>query len=381
MTLCQSNPTSSANELKTECQFFGKCGGCDFLNLSNQDYHNLKKERLEKTLSNKISYDFKSIDYFWVGEKSRRKITLQIDRQNRIGFFKKKSNDLVEIDSCFIAEEKLSQLIQPLRKFIKSQERNLFTKASITLFDNVIDIVFYVKKEVSFEQAQKIISFAQENTRENIVNVSSKLNKDLTPIFLPRKNQVFYSSIHQDDSKTLKLDLDSEIFIQATKKGLLEIIRNLREYLSSKTGIKEVADIYSGYGAYSFAIYDLVASVAAFEGNSQMADSVNKNAAQNALSHKIKAFTKDLFQNSISKKELKDFDLAIINPPRNGATPQIKEISKSNIENVIYISCNPQTFAFDAKILIDSGFKIKKLSALDQFHASSHLELIAIFER
>ena len=142
-----------------------------------------------------------------------------------------------------------------------------------------------------------------------------------------------------------------------------------------------VADIYAGFGAYSFAVSHLVKKITAFEGDEKMVDLINKNAAANNLANKISAECHDLFLNPIRAKELKNFDLVIINPPRNGAAPQVLEISKSVVKNLIYVSCNPQSFAHDAKILIDAGFQIKNLTALDQFYSTKHLELIAIFQK
>lgn len=367
-----SNQSNSA-DLKTDCHFFGKCGGCDFLNLPTEKYQNLKKGILEKELSGNLASCLEKIEYFWVGPHSRRKITLQINNKNQVGFFAKKTNDVIEIDSCFIAEEKISDLILPLKKFIKSQEGNLFTQISITSFDGSIDLILHAKRELNFAQSQKALAFAKENN----LNISTQVKNQLTPIFLPYKNQIIYSL----GGENFKIDLKSEIFIQATKIGLNKIVETIRNFLEQNKNIKNVADIYSGFGAYSFAICDLSSSVSAFEGSEEMTEMTRKNAATNDLSHKIKAFTKDLYDDPITKKELEKFDLAIINPPRNGATPQISEISKSKIKNVIYVSCNPRTFAFDAKILIDAGFTIEKLLALDQFHASSHLELIAIFKK
>jgi len=369
MTSCQSNSV----DFKTDCHFFEKCGGCDFLNLPAAKYQDLKKGILEKELSGNLASSIDSIDYFWVGPHSRRKITLQVNNKNQVGFFAKKTNDVVEIDSCFIAEEKISALIIPLKKFIKSQEGNLFTQISITLFEGSIDVILHAKRELNFAQSQKALSFAKEHN----LNISCKIKNQLTPIFLPYKNQIIYTS----ESENFKVDLKSEIFIQATKIGLNKIVEEIRNFLLKNKNIKNIADIYSGFGAYAFAICDLSSVISAFEGSAEMTEMTSKNAAANDLSNKIKAFTKDLFSDPITKKELEKFDLAIINPPRNGATPQITEISKSKIKNVIYVSCNPRTFAFDAKILIDAGFKIEKLLALDQFHASIHLELIAIFKK
>lgn len=352
-------------EAKTQCRFFNECGGCDFLDLSQDDYHNLKKVELLKTLT---GLQVPEIEYCFIGPKSRRRITLHIDTKNHLGFFAKKSRNLVEIEDCFIAEEKVSNLILPLKKFVKSQATKLFNKVSITLFDNGLEVILHASKELNFIHCQKAMAFAKEHD----VSIYYQVNNQITPIYVARVNQIFYPD--------LKIDLSSKVFIQATMKGLDKINEIIRQFLIDNKSIKNVADVYAGFGAYSFAIHDLV-HVDAYEGSGEMVGLMNKNASENSISHKIRAVEKDLYQDALTKRELEKLDLVIINPPRNGATPQIREIAKSQVKNVIYVSCNPQTFAFDAKILIEAGFKIEALTALDQFHASKHLELVAVLRK
>lgn len=346
---------------KIPCPYFHQCGGCDFLDLSEQDYKKLKQQTLAENYPN--------VEWIWVGPHSRRRINLQVSKKNEVGFFTKKSNQIVEIENCFVAEKAISQLISPLKIFLKKQQQNLFTKVSVTLFDNGLDLIFSAQREPEFTQIQKIISFAKENN----LNATLKIKNHAAPIFLTRKNQIFFEEFH--------IDLDAEIFIQATKSGLQAIVKIIRDFLIKENSAMAIADIYAGFGAYSFAIADLAKSVLAFEGDQQMVNSINQNAAANRLSQKIKAEIRDLFSDPLTKRELKKFDLAIVNPPRNGATPQVSAMAKSDLKNVIYVSCNPQSFARDSKILIDSGFVITKLVALDQFYSTKHLELVAIFQK
>ncbi len=345
-------------EISAPCPYFSKCGGCDFLDLSEENYQKLKQSQIKE-----------EAEWIWVGAASRRKIILQIAQKNVLGFFAKKSKEIVEIESCFVAEKAISEVIPKVKSFLQKQEQNLFTQVAVTLFDNGLDLVFVVNKEPSFTQLQKIITFAKEQN----FNASYKIKNHVTPIFLARKNQIVINDV--------KIDLSSEIFIQATKSGLQAIIKIIRDFLNEKKTYKNIADIYAGFGAYSFAIPELTKSITAFEGDKKMVDMISKNAASNQLSHKIKAVERDLFAIPLNAKELKDFDLVIINPPRNGASPQILEIAKSNLKNIIYVSCNPESFWRDAKILEAQNFKITKLFALDQFYSTKHLELIAIFTR
>lgn len=347
----------------TPCNHFPECGSCNFLDLAETKYRQKKQQNAK--LQNYSSQP----EWIWISEGSRRRITLQIGKNNELGFFAAKSKNIIEINSCLVAEKEISRLISPIKNFLKTQEQNLFSQAVITLFDNGLDLVFQSKKNLNFNQTQKLLEFAKENN----LNISSRVKNKTTPILLIRKNQIFYPNF--------KINLDSDIFIQATKSGLQNIINIIRETLSSKNNNLSIIDIYAGFGAYSFAIADLAKNIVAIEGSDKMVELIKENTSENNLSQKLTAQSRDLFFNPLSKAELNDFDFAIINPPRNGATPQIKEIAKSKIETAIYVSCNTNSFFNDAKILIDCGFKIARLVALDQFYSTNHLELIAIFEK
>lgn len=337
--------------------------------LSEKLYRESKKKNLENLLGKFCS----NIDWIWIGAHSRRKVTFQIDGKNHLGFFAEKSHNVVEIDEDPLAEKEISQLIPCLKNFLKNQEQNFYTQAMVTLFDSGLDVILTATKTLDFSQAKKLTDFAKSQN----FNISLRVKNNITPIFLTRKNQIFYSNF--------KIDLDSDIFIQATKAGLESIIKIIQSTiqvpLSRGVGGLHVADIYAGFGAYSFAIQDLVKSISAFEGDEKMVALISKNVAANNLGNKIKSEMRDLFVNPLTKKELNKFTLAIINPPRNGAAPQVSEISKSALKNLIYVSCNPESFARDATTLINSGFKISTITALDQFYSTKHLEVVGVFQK
>ena len=90
---------------------------------------------------------------------------------------------------------------------------------------------------------------------------------------------------------------------------------------------------------------------------------------------------RDLYKAPLKSHELQSFDTAIINPPRNGALPQIKELAKSDVQKIIYVSCSPTTFERDSKSLLGAGFKLNSLTPIDQFLWSKHLELVGVFSK
>lgn len=348
-----------------KCRFFPACGGCQLLNNLDDEYKAKKKELLSSFLQPKITLNIQT-NWLWTPDRSRRKIVLQINSQNQIGYFAKGSRELVEIDSCYISTSEISDLIKPLAKLLRSMPLKLFKQAIITKFDNGINILLKAQLEVSFQDQQRLLKFAKNYH----VNLSIQVHQELIPVLILRKNQIYYPNF--------KINLDPDIFIQANKIGSDYILKNIR---SNLINARNIADLYSGYGSYSFGIIDLVDGISCFEYDEKMVDLIKRNSKANRLFDKILANHRDLELNPLTSKEIKAFDWVIINPPRSGAIKQIKEISKSEIKNIIYVSCSPKSFSVDAKILIDSNFHLKNITAIDQFYGSNHIELVAVFNK
>jgi 23S rRNA (uracil1939-C5)-methyltransferase len=138
-------------------------------------------------------------------------------------------------------------------------------------------------------------------------------------------------------------------------------------------------DLFAGIGTYSFCLVPHT-HVTAVEGEKSMVEAMRNATKKHHLQH-FNALQKDLFHHPLSKNELSTYDMIIINPPRPGAKAQTIEVAASNTNKVLMISCNPATFARDAKILKDAGFALRKLTPVDQFVYSAHLELLAEFTR
>lgn len=96
----------------------------------------------------------------------------------------------------------------------------------------------------------------------------------------------------------------------------------------------------------------------------------------------IKTFKRNLFDDPLSASELKAYDVAVIDPPRAGALAQVQQLAESKIPLIAYISCGPESFARDAKILIEEGgYELEKVIPVDQFTWSPHLEVVGLFQK
>ena len=162
-------------------------------------------------------------------------------------------------------------------------------------------------------------------------------------------------------------------FLQASEAGEAALVE---EVLAGLSGCKRVADLYSGCGTFSFPLAGQGAFVTSFEGDSTMITALN-DVAHDA----VKGQVRDLFNNPLSAKELNAFDGLVINPPRNGALPQMQQIAKSQVSRVVMVSCDPATFKRDACCLLDEGYTLERIVPVDQFTWSRHLEVVGVFSR
>jgi 23S rRNA (uracil1939-C5)-methyltransferase len=95
----------------------------------------------------------------------------------------------------------------------------------------------------------------------------------------------------------------------------------------------------------------------------------------------VRAEVRDLFRRPLMPSELRDFDAAVFDPPRQGAQAQAQQLAKSRIPVVVAVSCNAATFARDARVLIDGGYCLERVTPVDQFRHTPHIELVARFAR
>ena len=364
----------SPNRATPPCPHFADCGGCELQHLQKDYYQNFKQKILQDLFArDQIGFDG-NIDWSFIGSGFRRRVNFQVDHNNHLGFFRENSNDVVQINSCLILENEISALIPKLQNLVKKTSK--ITQISITKFDNGIAIIFQTSVAPTLDITNQLTDFAKEN---NIINLSYKIKDDCNLIYQSQIPQLFFGEI--------KIDLNADIFLQDTKKGQDIIIGEINStVLSAQSNNTKntfnVIDLYCGIGTYSFGVLaqNPQAQIKAFEGEKQMINSLNKNAINNHLNQRLQGFERDLVKSPLAPKELIGQDLAIINPPRNGAESQTQHLAKSKIKIIIYVSCNPAAFAVDAKILLQNGYKISKIKAIDQFVYSHHLELVAVFE-
>ena len=156
-----------------------------------------------------------------------------------------------------------------------------------------------------------------------------------------------------------------------------EVVSSVEEAVA---GARHVVDLFSGAGTFTFPIA-AAAPVHAVEGDRAMIAALDHGTRHATGIKKVTAEQRDLFRRPLMAEDLAPYDAAIIDPPRAGAEAQVRELAASDVARIGFVSCNPVTFARDAKILTDAGYRLDWVQVVDQFRWSPHIELAAAFSR
>jgi 23S rRNA (uracil1939-C5)-methyltransferase len=166
-------------------------------------------------------------------------------------------------------------------------------------------------------------------------------------------------------------------FLQATAEGEAALARLVTGHVGKA---KQVADLFCGVGPFALRLAES-ARVTAADSDAAAIEALKRAAAGASGLKPIETVTRDLFRRPYVASELKAFDAVVFDPPRQGAEAQARELAKSTVPVVVAVSCDANTFARDAKILVSGGYRLAAVTAVDQFRYSHHVETVAKFTR
>jgi 23S rRNA (uracil1939-C5)-methyltransferase len=340
--------------------------------LGVQSYYNHKQSILVKTIALLGGDPSVVRPIISVGEHSRRRVEFKVAVSKgvvRLGFFGAKSHDVFDLDVCLVGDKRLIALVPDLKACLQSLKKPSSIKAvALTALDNGFYASITCSKPLSPADREKLICYAKNH---NFIRLNEQEGNDNAVPYLLYANGDAVVTLGKYDVK-----FPAGAFLQATEAGQAAITTLVTASLHQ---CEHVADLYSGCGTYSFPLIETVRNISAFEGSEDMVSAMHNAITHYGLEGKICVSVRDLFKHPLNNQALSHFDGVVINPPRNGALPQIKHIATSKIPNVVIVSCNPATFKRDAQWLLDSGYRITSATAIDQFYWTNHLEIVASF--
>ena len=359
--------TAGPHHQSPPCRHFGRCGGCQ---LQHADDAALMQFVTERVCFAAESHDIA------IGELrpthlsppwSRRRATLHGLRTAKgatVGFREARSNRIVDMRECYILDQTLFGLVEPLRKLIVEYSEQGSLNCSVTMATEGVDCVLTGAFTEGLDAAEALGAFAADN---GLARLAIDHGFGPETIWEPQPVTVMLGG--------QPVALPANAFLQPTNDGERILVADALDYLEGAT---IVADLFAGLGTFSFALAKQ-AKVLAVEAAS--GPHLSCRSAANRSNLQVHAIHRDLFRNPLLPGELDRFGGLVLDPPRAGAREQIKQIAQSKVHRVAYISCNPSSWARDARMLCNAGFKLKTLRPVGQFRWSTHVELTSCFER
>jgi len=391
-----------------ECKYFTSCGGCLLQHLSIVDYNNFKHNvGLDALLSQGIHTIINPI--ITIPPSNRRRANLEVIKKNDqvfLGFHRFHSHQIININECPALLPQLSHLIIPLKEvFNQILEHKQKAQLFITNCHNGIDITITIQEQscLRTEQRKILLEFAKHY---KITRLLFRYRKSLDIIQELERPYVLFGNIAVEvdaysflQSSSLSDEiLQDLIFKYLDCQGQNVIARNEVTKQSQKildstsrdchvasvpsndnsVNPQSIVDLFCGRGTYTIPLSNYF-KVDGFESDQMSIDAI-KRAILNT-DRQITLEKRDLFNFPLTALELNKYNFCTINPPRAGASSQCQELANSDIDKIIYISCNPESFASDAKILTDNSYILVEVTLLDQFYWSPHIELVGFFRK
>ena len=349
------------------CAHFGVCGGCALQHWRHDVYSAWKAGLIERALKQRgvAAPAFEPQLLGAPGE--RRRVDFVLRRQGKrmlAGFHERGSARVVDVGTCVIARPPLTALLEPLRATLADVlPDGAAADAIANETDGGIDVLLrpHRRLNLSIDQRQKLVSLAD---RANLARLSWGDRANPDPIVTRRPPLLVLGEAI--------VEPPPGAFLQATKRGE----QAMRAAVTAWAGdASKVADLFAGVGSLSLG---RPGRAALFESDKPSVAAVDA-AARKLGGNRVTVERRDLFRNPLLEQELNAFDAVVLDPPRAGAASQVAELARSKIRRVVYASCDPGSFARDARVLQDAGYRLEKLKAIDQFLWSGHVELVALF--
>lgn len=366
--------SDSADRVDPTCRHFGRCGGCATQHIGQSAYAAWKRDLLLEALARRGFEDPSIVADIVLCPPERRRLRFAaIGRKGDavLGFNARGSNQVIDLEMCSIADPRIVAVLPALREALGDVLTPKMTcDVEIVAAENGLDILLVSRVSMNGKRRQRLIDFAGEH---GVVRVGFQGDERFPP-----------ETIIQFEAPVVhfgatSMPFPSGAFLQpsaAGEKALREAVQ-----LLIPPGAMRIVELFSGCGAFGIPLAAAGFRVAAYDSEEPMIYAMGQVAGRADLGGRISGRVRDLARQPVRPEEMDGVDLVLLDPPRNGATAQIEQIADSDVPAVVYVSCNPASFARDAGTLADSGYTLRQVIPVDQFVHTAHLELVALFQR
>ena len=328
--------TKSDKRCEVKCNCYNECGGCNFLHTNFDDEKNIKINYINKLFNTNINSILTNNEYNY-----RNKATFHI-RDNKIGYYSEKTNDIIEFNNCLLLDNRINDIYN----YLKMNNLNGITEVIVRVTTKDIMIVFKGEK----------------------YDINGLINKfNVTSIYLNDK-LIYGENYIIEEIDNIKYSIYPDSFFQVNKENMKIMYDKAREYAGYGNNL---LDLYCGTGTIGIYLKDNFKHIDGIE--------INKNSIKNAIINKklnnIKNIDFICGDASIAKNN--NYVAIIVDPPRSGLSKKVIDfLDKSNTNKIVYISCNPKTLKRDIDLL--NNYSMVKLEIINMFNKTKHIECITL---
>lgn len=358
--------TNGPHHQTPPCRHFPECGGCQLQHLDDASWSQYLIDRIAGALAaHKLETEIRAP--LLSPPKTRRRATLHAERRGRqvhLGFTGQGSHQIIDLAECHVLAPDLFALLSPLRGLLAALIPNTRRiNVHLVQTDQGRDVLIDGLDAEGLAAAEALTSFAG---RHKLARLSIDEGFGATARWEPEPVTVRLGGV--------AVPFPAGNFLQATPEGEAALVSAVYE-IAADAGT--IADLFSGLGTFTFAF----PTAKVYSAEAARDPIMMLKSAAALAKRAVFADHRDLFRRPVSSADLGNFNAVILDPPRAGAKEQAAEIAGSKAPLVAYVSCNPGTFARDAEIICDGGYKLDWIQPVGQFRWSTHVELAARFSR
>lgn len=362
----------SAARREPPCPHFGRCGGCALQHLTDGAYERWKTDRIATALARARVPAPAMAPLMRTAPAGRRRAELAARRQGKhwtIGFHGRDGKTIVALSSCPVLRPELVGLLRPLADLLGHlTPRQRSVDIAGLSAESGLDLLLTLPAPPDLVARETLARFAETH---DLARIAWRPTAAAEPEIIAARRPV---TVRFADTAVMP---PPGAFLQASLEGEAAIVACV---LGAVGQVQRIADLYAGAGTLTFPL-SAAAPVHAVEGDGALAASLAQAARRSGLGSRITVETRDLVRRPLLKAELSRFDVVVFDPPHAGAAAQVPEIARARPKLVVAVSCNPVTFARDARVLVEAGYRLEQLWPIDQFLWSPEVELVGVLRR
>lgn len=350
---------------------YGDCGGCSLQHWAAEPYLGWKREQVRLALGRE-GLDAEVEPVVPTPPGVRRRLALHArrgpDGRVLLGFKARRSWRLVEVTACPIADPRLVAAFPALARvaepFLEHPKSAPTLHVTWTLDGLDVDVTGVERRTGGLSRDAQMRAIEAAAAAD-----LARLSLAGETLVMARQPRIAFGPA--------VVPLPAGGFLQASPPAEAAMVERA---VAAVKGARKVADLFCGAGAFTFPLAE-VAPVLAADGSAAAIAALKAGVGSARRLKPVEAQARDLFRRPLAPYDLRGCDAVVLDPPRAGALDQTRQLPGTKAATVVYVSCNPATFARDARELVAAGFQVQSVTPIDQFLWSAHIELVAVFRR